>query len=185
MSRELTAYLAEFDAHAHRLSQVARLEVGSRIWTHCAEHAGPAASEERIREALAELGPPAGLVQAELERTGERPDPFRTSDLVPVHLFAASLLTLGVGAVVGLVLLWRSPAWPRRHQVAATALIAAGVLVTPLALPGLAGLLAGAVVVGPALAAAYLALARRSVRRRPRPPDPADGRHVRRQAGSR
>lgn len=168
MSPALTAYLAEFDAHAHRLSQVARLEVGSRIWTRCAEHAGPGASEERIREALAELGPPAELVRAELERTGERPDPFRAIDLAPMHLFAASLLTLGLGTVVGLVLLWRSPVWPLWHRVAATALVAAGMLVTPLLLPGLPGLLIGAVLVGPALAAAYLALARRFVRRHPR-----------------
>jgi hypothetical protein len=170
MSPALTAYLAEFDAHAHRLSQVARLEVGSRIWTRCAEHAGDGPDEqreERIREALAELGPPAELVRAELARTGERADPFRTRDLAPLHLFAASLLTLGIGTVVGLVLLWRSPVWPRRHQVTATALVLAGMLGTPLALPGLAGLLVGAVLVGPTLAAAYLALARRSVRAAP------------------
>jgi len=163
----LAGYLREFDACAHQLSQVSRLEVGSRIWTHCAERAGPGASEERIRAALAELGDPADLVRAELERTGERPDPFRSRDLVPMHLFAASLLTLGIGTVVGLVLLWRSPAWPWRHRAVATTLVVAGALAVPLLVPALAGtpgVLAGAVVVGPAVAAAYLALARRWVR---------------------
>ena len=163
----LAAYLREFDACAHQLSQVARLEVGSRIWTHCAERAGPGASEERIRAALAELGEPADLVRAELERTGERPDPFRPRDLVPVHLLAASLLTLGIGTAVGLVLLWRSPVWPRRHRAVATALVVAGAVAVPLLVPALAGtsgLLVGAVVAGPAAAAAYLALARRWVR---------------------
>ncbi|MDN5929996.1 MAG: hypothetical protein L0I24_02820 [Pseudonocardia sp.] len=162
MSPALTAYLAEFDAHSHRLSQVARLEVGSRIWTRCAEHAGPDGStrEERIREALAELGPPAELVRAELERTGERADPFRPRDIAPMHLFAASILTLGVGSAVGLVLLWCSPVWPWRHKIVATVLIGVGILVTPLVLPGLPGLLVGAVAVGPALAAVHLALAR-------------------------
>lgn len=169
MSPALTAYLAEFDAHSHRLSQVARLEVGSRIWTHCAAHAGPdgPAREERIREALAELGPPAELVAAELERTGERADPFRARDVAPIHLFAASILTLGLGAVVGLVLLWCSPVWPWLHKIVATALVGVGILAVPLLVPVLAGpvgLLVGAVAVGPALAAAYLALARRWVR---------------------
>ncbi|MHA6780160.1 hypothetical protein ACVGOW_04045 [Pseudonocardia saturnea] len=171
MSPALTAYLAEFDAHSHRLSQVARLEVGSRIWTRCAEHAGPDGSEreERIREALAELGPPAELVRAELERTGERPDPFRTRDIAPLHLFAASILTLGVGTVVGLVLLWCSPVWPWLHKIVATGLVGVGILAVPLLVPALAGppgLLVGAVAVGPALAAVHLALARWSVRRR-------------------
>jgi hypothetical protein len=101
-------------------------------------------------------------VRAELERTGERPDPFRPRDLAPLHLFAASLLTLGVGALVGLVLLWTSPVWPRRHRMTATALVGAGILGGPFA--GLPGLVVGVVVVGPAMAAAYLALARRSVR---------------------
>lgn len=157
----LTTYLREFDACAHQLSPVSRLEVGSRIWTHCAERAGPGASEERIREALAELGPPAGLVRAELERTGERPDPFRTRDLAPVHLLATSLLTLGAGAVVGLVLLWLSRVWPAVHKAVATALVVAGVpAVLPL-LPGTAGAVVGLAVAGPALAGAYLALARR------------------------
>lgn len=169
MSPALTAYLAEFDAHSHRLSQVARLEVGSRIWTRCAEHAGPeadgSAREERIREALAELGPPAELVRAELERTGERPDPFRTRDIAPLHLFAASILTLGVGAAVGLVLLWASAVWPWPHKVAATALVGVGILVAPLVLAGLPGVLVGAIALGPALAAVYLALARWWVRR--------------------
>jgi hypothetical protein len=177
MSPALTAYLAEFHAHSHRLSQVARLEVGSRIWTRCAEHAGSAASdegadgpsrEERIREALAELGPPAELVRAELERTGERADPFRTRDIAPMHLFAASILTLGVGTVVGLVLLWCSPVWPWLHKIVATVLVGVGILAVPLLVPALAGppgLLVGAVAVGPALAAVHLALARWSVRR--------------------
>lgn len=172
MSPALTAYLAEFDAHSHRLSQVARLEVGSRIWTRCAEHAGPEpdgpAREERIREALAELGPPAELVRAELERIGELADPFRARDIAPLHLFAASILTLGVGAAVGLVLLWCSPVWPGLHKIVATALVGVGILAVPLLVPalgGLPGLLVGAVAVGPALAAVHLALARRSVRR--------------------
>lgn len=160
----LVVYLAEFDRHSHRLGQVSRLEVGSRIWTHCAQHAGPGASDADVAAALAELGPPADLVRVELERTGERPDPFRPRDLAPVHLFAASLLTLGVGAVVGLVLLWCSRAWPVGHKLAATALVVAGVPVVLPFLPGAAGLVLGALVVGPALAAVHLAVARRFVR---------------------
>lgn len=157
----LTAYLREFDAHAHQLSQVSRLEVGSRIWTHCAEHAGPDASEERIRAALADLGPPADLVRAELERTGERPDPFRTRDLAPMHLLGTSLLTLGVGTVVGLGLLWFSRVWPVGHKAVASALVVAGVPVVLPFLPGTAGVVVGLLVVGPALAGTYLAIVRR------------------------
>ncbi|MBW0114695.1 hypothetical protein [Pseudonocardia abyssalis] len=157
----LTAYLREFDACAHQLSQVSRLEVGSRIWTHCAEHAGPDAPEERIAAALAELGPPADLVRAELERTGERPDPFRTRDLAPMHLLGTSLLTIGVGTVAGLVLLWLSRVWPVAHKAVATALVVAGVPAVLPFLGGAAGLVVGLLVVGPALAGAYLALARR------------------------
>lgn len=56
------------------------------------------------------------------------------------HPFAASLLTLGIGTAVGLVLLWRSPgpaAAP--HRAVATALVVAGAVAVPLLVPALAG----------------------------------------------
>jgi hypothetical protein len=167
----LEAYLADFEAHAHRLPRETRYEVRARIWTHCAAAAGPGAPEERVRAALAELGPADALVRDELARAGVPADPFRPRDLAPLHLLGASFLTLGAGTVAGLVLLWRSAAWPRRHKAVATALVAIGaglgaavpVAVAP-APPWWAGALAGAVLIGPALAAVHLFVASKGLR---------------------
>lgn len=167
----LAAYLAEFDALVHRLPRDARHEARARIWTHCAAQAGPGASDDDVRAALDGLGSPAELVGTELVRTGARPDPLRPRDLAAMHLLGASFLTLGLGALAGLVLLWRSRAWPVRHRVVATALVGLGAalgavvpLVVSPAPPLPVAVAVGAIGAGPLLAAAALFVASRQIR---------------------
>jgi hypothetical protein len=180
----LSAYLAEFERQAHVLGRDARIDLRSRIWRHCADRAvevreaatpeaeDPGAETDReaaLAAALAELGPPAALVRAELESSGARPNPFRPRDLAPLHLLGAAFLTLGVGAVVGMALLWSSRVWPLRHKIAATVLLAAGAAAVPLLaappLDGWPGLALGVIAIGPFLAAAHLWTARIFVRK--------------------
>lgn len=174
-SSVLMSYLDEFDVVAHQLPRDARHDVRARIWRHCADAVGadavgadpPGSDEERLRAALAELGSPQELVAAELERLGRRPNPFRPTDSAPIHLLAASVLTFGLGALVGLVLLWHSTVWPRRTKITASALVAVGVvaLLPVPALPPIAAALLGGLAVGPAVAALYLLAIRLGVRR--------------------
>lgn len=170
-SSALADYLAEFEARSHQLPRETRHEVRARIWTHCAAAAGPGAPDERVRVALAELGPVDVLVREELARIGAPAYPFGPRDLAPVHLLGASLLTLGLGMVAGLVLLWRSAAWPRRHQLVATALVGLGALLgaaAPLAVspapPWWLGAAVGVISVGPLAAAAHLFVVSRLIR---------------------
>lgn len=167
----LADYLAEFEARGHQLPRETRHELRARIWTHCAAAAGPGAPEERVRAALAELGPVEVLVRDELARLGAPADPFGPRDLAPLHLLGASLLTLGLGMVAGLVLLWRSAVWPRRHQVLATALVGLGGLLgaaVPLAVapapPWWVGAAAGVISIGPLAAAVHLFVVSRQIR---------------------
>lgn len=164
----LRSYLEEFEAVAYQLPAYAQQDVRSRIWRECAKAAVPGGRDpQRLDAVLAELGPARDLVAAELERLGRRPDRFRPSDSAPIPLLASSVLTLGVGALVGLVMLWRSPVWPLHAKITAPVLVAAAVLaLLPVnALPPLAAVLLGGLAVGPAVAALHLLLVRRAVRR--------------------
>ncbi|MGQ0573048.1 MAG: HAAS signaling domain-containing protein [Pseudonocardia sp.] len=175
----LDAYLQEVERHAYVLPRDSRHDLRSRVWTHCAEQAGRGADDERIRAVLAGLGTPEELVAAELQRCGARPNPFRARDIVPLHLLGASLFMVGLGAPLGLALLWRSRVWPRAHKIVASALVVGG---TPALLwvealrPGWA-LYLGPTVVGAAAAALYLLVIRllaRPTRSRTHPQGEAD-----------
>lgn len=164
----LRSYLGEFDAIAYQLPRDARQDVRSRIWRQCASAGTPDGPDpQQLGAALAELGPARDLVAAELERLGRRPNRFRPSDSAPIHLLAASILTLGVGALIALVMLWRSPVWPWHAKIVAPLLVGAGaVALLPVpALPPLAALLLGGLAVGPAVAALYLLAIRFGQRR--------------------
>lgn len=165
ISPVLQAYLDDFDLAAQRLPRKVRHDLRARLWVHCAEHAGANAGDDRLREALAALGSPEEIVGAELAHYRVRPDPFSRGDLAAVHLLGASFLTLGIGALVGLALLWRSRIWPTRHKLVASTLLPLG-FVTLLPVMGAgAALLFGAALIGPVLAAVYLLVARVSMRR--------------------
>lgn len=186
MSPVLRDYLQAFDDVGHRLPRDARQDLRARIWTHCAEVVRRDGSDgampddrsgddrigddricddricdgqirdDRIRDALAELGSPHDLVSGELERTGRRPRPFRPADTAPIHFLGASVLLLGIGAVIGLVLLWRSTVWRLQDKVLATLLVLAGPLVLVPVLPVLPALLLGVAALGPAAAGLQL-----------------------------
>jgi hypothetical protein len=159
----LRAYLAEFDALARSLPRGERRDLRASIWVRVADVAGPHQSDEAVRAAVSGLGAPAALVDAEAERVGRR----CPGDWAAVHLLGASALTLGVGMVLGLLRLWRSPAWTPRDRAVGTLLVAAGppvlLLATPLGV--LPALLLGALALGPFAAACALALVRSAAQR--------------------
>jgi hypothetical protein len=179
MAPVLDEFLRAVDERSYVLTREVRHDLRARIWTHVAEQAGPAPDEGRVAAALAQLGAPEDLVADELARSGMTANRFRTRDLVPLHLLGASLPLLGLGAPIGLALLWRSAAWQRVHKVAATLLVVAG---TPalLAVGGLRpgwALWLGATVVGAAAATVYLLVVR--LLAGPRRSRRADGEHRR------
>ncbi|ALE85821.1 hypothetical protein [Pseudonocardia sp. HH130629-09] len=159
----LRDYLHRLDDASRHLSFTRRQDLRSHVWTEVARTAGPAPTEDRLVRALDVLGPPEALVPTPVGGATRAP-----RDPAVVHLLGCSLLTVGLTGLIGLVRVWRSPTWPARDALTASALVVAGAVVLPLVarVHPVAGALFGGLGVGALLAALVLGAALLIQRRR-------------------
>jgi hypothetical protein len=156
--RPLRDYLHELDDAARVLPVADRQDLRAHVWSTVASAAGPAATEGRLVQVLADLGRPEDLVPKPGTGRGALPPAP-----APVHLLGFSFLTFGVTGLLGVVRLWRSPSWGTPYALGATVLVVLGgallpllTAVTPVIGVPLGGLGLGAPVAGLLLGAVLL-----------------------------
>lgn len=149
----LRDYLHRLDDAARLLPVADRQDLRAHVWSRVASAAGPVPTESLLVEVLADLGRPEDLVPRPVT-DGVAPAPAAA----PVHLLGFSLLTVGVTGVLGLIRLWRSPSWPTRYALCATALVLTGGFLLPLltAVHPVIGILLGGLGVGAPMAGLLL-----------------------------
>ncbi len=137
----VAGYLDRLRHDARRLPRAEREELLSDIEAHLAEATNADMPDAEVLTVLDRLGEPEQIVD---EQQPVRAD---VSGRPGVHEWAAIMLLLfggfllGVGWLVGLVLLWSSPAWTTRDKWIGTLVVPGGLV---------AGLIAGLVVVSTA-----------------------------------
>jgi uncharacterized membrane protein len=134
-------YLRRLDAAAVDLPPDRRGELASEVRDHIAAALEDAGSRDEVtvRNVLERLGPPEEIVSAEEEpavvtsgtsaAATAMPRAGGQSSIGAVEIAALLLLTVGafalpvVGPLVGLLLVWLSNAWTRRHKIIATVIV--------------------------------------------------------------
>lgn len=146
------AYLDELDRQLRGLPRERRREIVRDIAAHIdaelalagrsagvgvslAKPSGPGA--DLIGDVLDRLGPPAEIAQAARAESPAVRARIAGRDIAAIVLLLLGGFAFAIGWVVGVVLLWTSPAWRVRDKIVATLLVPGG-LVTPLLLSGLA-----------------------------------------------
>jgi len=122
-------YLRRLEREARRLPSPERAEILADVGAHITEAVAETdGSEESVRGVLAALGTPESIVAA------AQPDGSATT-FGPRERWAIVLLLIGglvvpiLGWVVGVVLIWSSPAWPIGKKVLATLVWPGGIAV--------------------------------------------------------
>lgn len=123
------------DIAAHIETELALAGRSAGVGVSLAKPSGPGA--DLIGDVLDRLGPPAEIAQAAgAESPAVRPR-IAGRDIAAIVLLLLGGFAFVIGWVVGVVLLWTSPAWRVRDKIIGTALVPGGLL-TPLLLSGLA-----------------------------------------------
>ncbi len=153
-------YLRDLSAAARDLPRRNRHELVAQISEHLAEVLATGAAEAEVRTELDRLGSPEEIAAAERDRLGLHRHTFGNQESFALVTLAFGFLVPLVGLIVGLVLLWGSQFWTRRHKVVASGIIAATpVLMFVLPSVGIWETAIFGVLGGPILAAGYLLVA--------------------------
>lgn len=142
--RAVRHYLDDLRHATRDLPRARQRELLAEIEEHLAETAPLGASETQVREALARLGDPQQIAEAEAERhRSAEPQPGWVEWLAIPLLLVGALALFGVGTLLGtpgrialpgvgwlagVVLLWLSKIWPVRDKLLGTLVVPGGLL---------------------------------------------------------
>lgn len=119
-------YLDRLRRAARRLPRDRRDELVADIEAHLAETIGPEAGDAEALNALDRLGAPEDIVEAEQPSPDRSADPRGLREWAAIFLLPFGGLVMGVGWLLGLILLWSSPAWRTRDKWIGTLVVPGG-----------------------------------------------------------
>lgn len=119
-------YLDRLRRAARRLPRDRRDELVADIEAHLAETIRPDAGDAEALTVLDRLGAPEDIVEAEQPRPEPTADPRGIREWAAIFLLPFGGLVMGVGWLLGLILLWSSPAWRTRDKWIGTLVVPGG-----------------------------------------------------------